>query len=176
MKKYPVIQPFSQPYLHLHRSLHSSLSLQCLGDLQGQLIHSWFRIVLALLHMNIYNPSQSFGLFWLTKTMDTAFLQSPSTFHYPSTFCYPSTYCYQQLSKICYHSSFERLQAQKQPAITENPQLYTRNCGWLGGGPAMQCHISAMVLAITLHIRRVQEHCNVPKIWNFKNLQWSLLL
>ncbi len=37
--------------------------------------------------------------------------------------------------------------------------------GWMGGGPAMQCHILAMVLAVTLEdslsLSGVQEHCKL---------------
>ena len=40
--------------------------------------------------------------------------------------------------------------------------------GWKGGGPAMQCHIFAMVLAITHEdTSRVQEHCNSNLLLHF---------
>ena len=45
--------------------------------------------------------------------------------------------------------------------------------GWKGGGPAMQCHIFAMVLAITREdSSRVQEHCNSNLLLHFM-YYWS---
>ncbi len=40
--------------------------------------------------------------------------------------------------------------------------------GWMGGGPAMQCHILAMVLAVTLDLSGVQEHCKLNNNNNYK--------
>ena len=48
--------------------------------------------------------------------------------------------------------------------------------GWKGGGPAMQCHIFAMVLAITREdSSRVQEHCNSNLLLHFM-YYWSSTL